>query len=311
MRHTLNVRRLLLVLAAVGLVAVLVTGAAAGATAGNGGKGHKKHHSTGNKGHKHPVPKSSYLALGDSVAFGYVPPQAVPAPNYSDATTFVGYPEDLAKLLKEPVANASCPGETSGSMLVAGAPSNGCENQPGSDLGYRSAYPLHVTYTGTQIQYAVSYLKTHRQTNLVTIDIGANDAFLCQETTADKCASQSELGAVATTLTTNLATIFNDLRKEGNYHGKIVVLTYYSLSYSDQTQVAATQFLDSTISNAATADGGIVADGFGAFQTASASSGGDPCAAGLLIKLPDGTCNIHPSPAGAQALAQAIDAVVK
>jgi hypothetical protein len=73
----------------------------------------------------------TYLALGDSVAFGYVPPQAVPAPNYSDAHSFVGYPEFLAQRLQERVFNASCPGETAASMLFAGAQSNGCENSVG------------------------------------------------------------------------------------------------------------------------------------------------------------------------------------
>jgi lysophospholipase L1-like esterase len=302
MRHPNTVRRRLLILAALAMAVALVAAAGAGASAV--GKGHGKQHK------KKPV-KHTYLALGDSVAFGYVPPNASPAPNYLDATTFSGYPEYLAKTLKETVANASCPGETSGSMLVAGAPSNGCENQPGSLVGYRTVYPLHVQYSGTQMQYAISYLKTHPYTNLVTLDIGANDAFLCQETTADKCASSTELGDVASALTTNLGTIFNDLRKTAHYHGKIVVLTYYALTYADQTQVAQAQFLDSTLTTAAQADGGIVADGFGAFQTASASSGGDPCAAGLLIKLPDGTCNIHPSPAGHQVLAAAIDKVLK
>jgi hypothetical protein len=47
-----------------------------------------------------------------------------------------------------------------------------------------------------------------------------------------------------------------------------------------------------------------------AFEGPSAAFGGDPCAAGLLIKLPDGTCNIHPSPAGHLLLAQAIEAAV-
>src|SRR5215831_9406472 len=78
----------------------------------------------------------TYLALGDSVAFGYVPPQAVPAPNYQVAHSFVGYPEYLAQQLDEHVANASCPGETTASLLVAGAPSNGCESSPGSPGGY-------------------------------------------------------------------------------------------------------------------------------------------------------------------------------
>jgi hypothetical protein len=53
----------------------------------------------------------------------------------------------------------------------------------------------------------------------------------------------------------------------------------------------------------------LVADGFAAFEGPSAAFGGSACAAGLLIKLPDGTCNIHPSPAGHLLLAQAIEDV--
>ena len=67
-----------------------------------------------------PAANGTYLALGDSVAFGYVPPQAVPAPNYRSAHSFVGYPEDVAQALRVRVWNASCPGETTASMLTAG-----------------------------------------------------------------------------------------------------------------------------------------------------------------------------------------------
>ena len=43
-----------------------------------------------------PVTKgSTYLALGDSVTFGYEEPQVVPAPNYQDASSFIAYPELL------------------------------------------------------------------------------------------------------------------------------------------------------------------------------------------------------------------------
>jgi lysophospholipase L1-like esterase len=247
----------------------------------------------------------TYLALGDSVAFGYVPPDAVPAPNYRDQHSFVGYPEYLAEQLNERVSNASCPGETTASMLVAGAQSNGCENSPGSPIGYATLYPLHVQYRGTQIDYALHYLAAHKHTRLVTIDIGANDVFLCQETTADHCTSAAELGAVANEIAANLGTIFDDLRGAG-YDGPIVVLTYYSLSYSDPAAIAGAKFLDSVIAGATIAKGGIVADGFSAFEGPSLAFGGDPCAAGLLIKLPDGTCNIHPSPAGHRLLAAAI-----
>jgi lysophospholipase L1-like esterase len=257
-----------------------------------------------------PAANGTYLALGDSVAFGYVPPQAVPPPNYRDAHSFVGYPEDVAQALRVGVGNASCPGETTDSMLVAGGVSNGCENSPGSPTGYRTLYPLHVQYQGTQMQYALKYLAVHRHTQLVTIDIGANDVFLCQETTQDHCASRAELQAVLQQIQANLTAIYTQIRDVAHYQGPLVALTYYSLSYSDPAQVAGTQLLDSVIASVTQAFGGKVADGFAAFQGPSAAFGGSPCAAGLLIKLPDGTCNIHPSPVGHLLLAQAIEGVV-
>lgn len=247
-----------------------------------------------------------YLALGDSVAFGYVPPQAVPPPNYLDSYSFVGYPEFLAVRLHDRLWNAACPGETTASMLSVTAQSNGCENAVGSPIGYRTAYPLHVRYGGSQMAYALTFLKAHKRTRLVTIDIGANDAFVCQETTADHCASAAELTGAVGRITTNLAAIFRKLRTTARYRGKIVLLTYYALDYSDPTQLVQTQLLDAALAGVAKTFGGIVADGFGAFRAASAGSGGDPCKAGLLIKLPNGTCNIHPSPLGQQTLAGAI-----
>lgn len=252
----------------------------------------------------------TYLALGDSVAFGYVPPAATPAPKYLDAHSFVGYPEFLAQQLNERVSNASCPGETTASMLVAGAQSNGCENSVGSAVGYSTLYPLHVQYRGTQMEYALQYLAAHKHTRLITIDIGANDAFICQEATLDHCSSLPELIGVATQISTNLAAIYHELRVDAGYTGTIVALSYYSLSYIDPAQIAGAAFLNSAISGVTTAFGGIVADGFGAFGAASAPYGGDPCAAGLLIKLPDGTCNVHPTAAGHRVLAAAIAAAI-
>jgi lysophospholipase L1-like esterase len=251
-----------------------------------------------------PAANGTYLALGDSVAFGYVPPEAVPAPNYRSANSFVGYPEDVGRALRLGVWNASCPGETTESMLVPGAQSNGCENSPGSPIGYRTQFPLHVQYQGTQMDYALKYLAVHRHTQLVTIDIGANDAFLCQETTPDGCAS--EFPALLNEIKTNLTAIYTQIRDGAHYQGLLVALTYYSLNYNDPAQVGPTKALNSVIASVTVAFGGKVASGFAAFQAGSAPSG-DPCQAGLLIKLPDGTCNIHPSPAGHLLLAQAIE----
>jgi lysophospholipase L1-like esterase len=256
----------------------------------------------------------TYLALGDSVAFGYVPPEATPAPDYFNPRSFVGYPEDVARALHLRVSNASCPGETAASMLVSGAQSNGCENSLGSSVGYRTLYPLHVRYRGTQMQYALRYLITHRHTRLVTIDIGANDVFLCEETTADACASPAEFEAVLQQIAANLTTIYTLIRHVAHYRGLLVALTYYSTTtYTNPPSASEVglEALNSVIASVTEKFGGKVADGFAAFQGPSAAFGGSACAAGLLIPVPPpGTCNIHPSHAGHQSLAQAIEAAV-
>lgn len=250
-----------------------------------------------------------YLALGDSVAFGYRPPEVTPPQDYFDASNFAGYPEDVASAIPLVLTNASCPGETTASMITPGAQSNGCENSPGSPIGYRTAFPLHVDYSGTQLAYAVEYLRSHPRTRLVTIDIGANDVFLCQETTADHCTG-TDLAATFQQITNNLRTIFTTLRQAAHYRHDLVLLTYYSLSYTDPTQVAGTTALNAALTAAADRLHILVADGFTAFQQASQAAGGDPCAAGLLIALPGGGCNIHPSTLGHQVLAAAIERVI-
>jgi lysophospholipase L1-like esterase len=260
-----------------------------------------------------PAANGTYLALGDSVAFGYVPPQATPPPNYRSANSFIGYPEDVGKALRLGVWNASCPGETTASMLVPGAQSNGCENSLGSPIGYRTQYPLHVQYKGTQMQYALTYLAVHRHTKLVTIDIGANDVFLCEETTADGCASPAEFDAVLQQIAANLTTIYTLIRDVAHYNGLLVALTYYSLTYSNPPSASevAVEALDSVIASVTEKFGGKVADGFAAFEGPSLAAGGSACAAGLLIPVPPaGTCNIHPTHAGHLLLAQAIEAAL-
>jgi lysophospholipase L1-like esterase len=247
----------------------------------------------------------NYLALGDSVAFGYVPPQAVPPPNYNDPKSFIGYPEDLGRALGMNVVNASCPGETTDSMIAVGAQSNGCENSVGSPIGYRTVYPLHVNYSGTQLAFAIQYLE-HHSTQLVTINIGANDAFVCEETTPDDCTSKAELHAVATQIRENLETIYLEIRDVADYTGPLVALTYYSLDYAIPAVNAQSRLINSAVIAATKKYGGIIANGYAAFEKASAHFGGNPCAAGLLVKLPGGTCNIHPSPEGHLLLAAAI-----
>jgi lysophospholipase L1-like esterase len=258
-----------------------------------------------------PAANGTYLALGDSVAFGYVPPEAVPVPNYQSANSFVGYPEAVGQALRLGVWNASCPGETTDSMLAAGAPSYGCENNPDGSPGYRALYPLHVRYQGTQLGYALKYLAAHRHTQLVTINIGGNDWFLCQETMPGQCTG-AEFKDMLAKIAQNLTAIYTQIRDVAHYDGLLVALTSYSIRYPNPPGpgVVAIGLIDKVIAQVTEKFGGKVADGFAAFKAGSAGFGGEACAAGLLIKLPDGLCDLHPSPAGRLLLARAIEQVV-
>jgi lysophospholipase L1-like esterase len=244
----------------------------------------------------------AYLALGDSVPFGY---RGSPGTDYSTATEFTGYPELVGKKLGLDVLNAACPGETSASFGDVTAQSNGCENTLRAPGGYRTVHPLHVRYrsaTQSQLDFAVSTLKKTRNVSLVTLQIGANDAFLCQRTTADECLS--EVGTVAQTVGTNLDGILSALREKGGYRGKIVVVTYYALDYAD-AQSASTQVLDGAIATAAQAHGAAVADGFAAFRPSGERPAGDSVAAGLVIRG-----DVHPTAKGQQLLAGAVEDAV-
>lgn len=246
----------------------------------------------------------AYLALGDSVPFGY---RGGATDEFPDADNFVGYPELVGEELGLEVINASCPGETTASFLDASAQSNGCENTLQSDFGYRKAYPVHVQYDSfdqSQLDFAVDALQENDDIELVTLQIGANDAFVCQQTTASGCSATPDLQALAQTVQANVGTILSTLRSEAGYDGQIVVVTYYALNYTDQFGIA-TGALGGGLAQLATANGADVADGYEAFRVRAGEAGGDSIAAGLV--LPN---DVHPTEEGQQLLADAVLAVV-
>jgi lysophospholipase L1-like esterase len=302
-----------------GLRAVLVMVCAVGLLVGTGGSALAKKHKPKPKKPtittKTPVTKgSTYLALGDSVTFGYEEAQVVPAPNYADASSFVAYPQLLGQELHLTVVNAACPGETSASLVDATAQSNGCENTPTKgNVGYRTMFPLHASYSGSQLAFAVSYLKKHTSVRLVSLMIGANDFFVCQETTADKCASLTEQAGVISAVENNVKTILSSIRNKAHYKGQIAILNYYALNYADAAAAAQSGLLNQSVDGAAHPFHVEIADGFGELEAAAAHSGGNSCTAGLLTQLTGATtpCGIHPSYAGSSLLAQAVEKAIR
>ncbi len=242
-----------------------------------------------------------YLALGDSVAFGWHDGIADPwNPHW-----FVGYANYLAELIELPLVNAACPSEASGSFLDAVQPDDGCR-------AFKASYPLHVEYDSTQLEYARSFVAAHPRLRLVTLQLGANDLQLMAKACAmDPACIASSVQGRMTALVGNVVAIVSSLRAAG-YRGQVLVIDYYAPN-TDPTYSMLIGALDQALALAVAAAGGLpgggpvaLVDVQEAFAAEAAEVGGDPCATGLINRLPDGTCEIHPSEAGYRLIAQLI-----
>jgi lysophospholipase L1-like esterase len=139
-----------------------------------------------------------FLALGDSVAFGYI---EADGHAYVNSSNFIGYPDWAGGDLGLNTANAACPGETSASFISTTGADNGCS-------AFRASFPLHVSYASTQLAFATNFLLTHKQTKLVTIGLGSNDLILLEMAcNADPTCIEAGLNQALATLTSNMNTI--------------------------------------------------------------------------------------------------------
>ncbi len=246
-----------------------------------------------------------YLALGASFPFGFDP--RVSLADRNDPEVFVGYPETLAKMLDLDVVNGACPGETSASFISL-AVASFCSST------WRPNFPLHVDYTTSQLDFAITHLREHPETQLVTIEIGNNDLALlsqrCDRGPDPASCFQRESPAMLAALESNLKTIFARIRGEGGYHSELVMVNIRVFDYRNVTRVNRATAANRAIASATSAAGERLADIFEAFKLAAEDFAGDTCAAGLLIRLPDKTCDFHPSPAGRDLYARTVKAVV-
>src|SRR5689334_16964681 len=121
-------------------------------------------------GAKFNPPKSVYLALGNSLAFGYQ--QAKFNANFPAEPPSVyntGYVDNFANDLNaiDPgiqTVNLGCPGETTDSFLGI------------TPCPYHPPFALHTNYIGSQMDAALKVLNDNPgQVSPITIDIGAND----------------------------------------------------------------------------------------------------------------------------------------
>jgi lysophospholipase L1-like esterase len=241
-------------------------------------------------------PGRYYLALGDSLAFGYQQARFnANFPTEPPAAFNTGYVDDFASLLtgvrtSTETVNDSCPGETSGTFLVGGCP-------------YTSTgFTLHNSYSGSQMDAALSFLRSHPgQVNPITLDVGSNDFNTLISScglNGTTCLAQGA-PAILTQYSANLSQILAGLRS-ASPTSEIIVMQYYDPYAPIQPlSVQIVQQQNAIIAALASTYRARVADAFTPFNLASPQPQ-TLCTLSLICSQSD----IHPSDAGYGVLAQ-------
>ena len=156
-------------------------------------------------------PKTYYLALGDSLAFGYQPNL-----DFSHSYPAQWYSSNLSKHHVKSYTNYGCNGETSNTFINGGCP---------------YSYLLHNYYVGAQLNVAIAFIKAHPgAVSPVSLDIGAND--LLPDINSSTCAISSTWSTDLATLDTNLTQtilpkLVAALTVSGVRKGDLVMMNYY------------------------------------------------------------------------------------
>jgi len=189
-----------------------------------------------------------YLALGDSLAWGYQPDSTG-----AGVRSGHGYADDLASYLRThgdrqlKYVNLSCPGETTGTML-----DGGCPDLAGSGQKYT-----------VQVDAATAFLRAHPHSRiLVTLDIGANnvDGCLSGGSLNTTCVTQG-VGAAGTQVPQLLA----QLKKAAGPRVSFVGMNYYDPFLAEWMTGAAGQALAQASVTLSTTFNGVLGAAYAAY----------------------------------------------
>jgi lysophospholipase L1-like esterase len=235
-------------------------------------------------------PKHYYLALGDSLAYGYQLAKFVGEANtgHIDPATFPGYAGVFASKLRDvrpeiQTVNYGCPGETTGSYFT------GCH------FSAVDHFPLHNPYTGPQEGAALAFLRAHPgQVSPITLDNGANDVTPCLSSPDPNCFSNTIAGVGA-----NMDRALAELRAAAP-NAEIIVLKYYDpFAFGLPSTIGISELLNRAIANAAVGHGARLADALTPFNLTPPQPF-TLCGLGPFCPLTD----IHPNNDGYKLIAQ-------
>jgi lysophospholipase L1-like esterase len=242
-------------------------------------------------------PKKYYLALGDSLAFGF---QLVKFnanfPAEPPAIFSTGYVDDLSIRLQSiqpdiQTVNLGCTGETSATFI-----NGGCSYTA-------QGFQLHETYSGPQLSAALAFLQAHRgQVSPITINIGINDVIALRQVCGPDISCYFQRApAVLSQAQTNLNQILGALR-DAAPDAEIITFTSYDVSFLfDPRLLQLTEAFNAVVASTAVANSVRVADVFGVFNNAP-----QPVAICTLTFICTPLQDSHPTDVGYYVIAQQI-----
>jgi lysophospholipase L1-like esterase len=238
--------------------------------------------------------RDRYVALGDSVPYGYSPLLEDPW----IVSRFVGYPELIARRTHLDTTNLACPGQTAQALISRTADDQGCFElreafaEEGIDL-------LHADYDGTQLAAALAAVRSDKPPELFTVQAGGNELIGCFDKGPKRV--QQCLDEDLPRVTTSLTRLIARLRDAGS-RARIVLVGYYLVPGIEREIVRLNQAID----RAARDQHVPYVDVARPFDTYAQRHHGDLCTTGLLIVTPDGECDVHPTLTGQRLLATTI-----
>lgn len=253
----------------------------------------------------HP-PSRHYLALGDSLAFGFHQQQfltEIATNTYSAASFNDGYVDDFAAMLTgiDPgieTANLGCPGETTSSMLGIGG---NCS----FPLALHYAPAPYYQYAASQMDAALSYLAAYGGTTVpITLDIGGNDVLhLVGDCGGDSTCMLNGLPATITTMVANLGTIIGELQSASSRTELLVMNVPDPYEFALPATIPIFAAFNLALDAVVTSRHAVLVDAFDkalAYYVHGDYSGF--CALSGVCTPP--LYDLHPSAAGYEALAQ-------
>ncbi|HWE37226.1 MAG TPA: GDSL-type esterase/lipase family protein [Isosphaeraceae bacterium] len=257
---------------------------------------------------------STYLALGDSLAFGET--DFTKNPSNGDRGYVAPFADQLAKYnggVRPDVINLAVDGETTTTFLHGGTPGTG--PQPGMPAyGLNTNYP---TPPGSQLDLMNSTLAATGYTlKTVSLQLGANDLYVLAETPGffNQTAAQQQAEVMATlqTVAQNDAAILGELKLLLPPDARVVLLGYYDPFAPFRNQPAAGPlyaFAQATALAIPALNQVIAGEAAMYGPNATYIDTYTPFVGNELADTYIATGNVHPTPAGYQLIAGQLKAV--